>query len=104
MKKNLVALVSVVLLAACQTAQPAVEVRTVEVPVIRVQRCIDPATIPNRPAKLQSPRPPDARRALDLAVAKVMQWERYGGEAHVLMNGCAVIPSDTAGQSSPPTP
>lgn len=88
MTKILVALIPV-LLTACSTVKPGIEVRTVEVPVIHTQRCIDPANVPQRPAKLQTPRPPDARRALDLAVAKVMQWERYGGEAHVLLNGCA---------------
>lgn len=97
MKKNLVALALLVTLAACSTPQPGIEVRTVEVPVIRTQKCLDAANVPQRPAKLQSPRPPNASRALDLAVSKVMQWERYGGEAHVLLNGCAA-PAEMPGR------
>lgn len=78
-----------VLLAACNTAQSGVEIRTVEVPVLRVEKCVKTTDIPQRPARLATPRPNNASRALDLAVAKVMQWERYGGEAHALLNGCA---------------
>ncbi len=78
-----------VLLAACSTPQPGIEVRTVETTVIRVEKCVSASDIPVRPGKLQPPRPKNAARALDLAVAKVLSWERYGGEASALLKGCS---------------
>lgn len=89
MMKIAIAAMGVVLLAGCATKQPAIQVRTVEVPVIRVEKCVREADLPVRPGRLATPRPKNASRALDLAVAKVMAWERYGGEASALLKGCA---------------
>lgn len=78
-----------VLLAACGSTPRGVEVRTIEVPVLRVEKCLSPPLIPVQPGKLPSPRPENVSRALDLSVAKVLQWEQYGGKADALLRGCA---------------
>jgi hypothetical protein len=76
-------------LAACATKPtPGIEVRTVEVPVIRVEKCLSPGDIPAKPKALP-PRPKSAGGALDVAVAKVLEWEIYGDKAEAVLKGCA---------------
>lgn len=82
------ALILLVLLAGCASATPAVRVETVEVPVIRVEKCVAASDIPARPAALP-PRPEDIRAALDLAYAKVLEWVGYGERAEAVLQGCA---------------
>lgn len=67
---------------------PAVEVRTVEVPVLRVEKCIAKADVPAKPAALPK-RPQAIGKALDVAVAKVLEWQTYGDRADAVMKGCA---------------
>ena len=74
-------------LAACKSAPPAVEVRTVEVPVIRVERCLAAGDMPPQPAALPK-RPGTISAALDVAVAKVLEWQSYGARAAAAMKGC----------------
>ena len=77
------------LLAGCaHKVQPAIEVRTVEVPVIRVEKCIALADIPKVPADLPK-RPPGISAALDIAVAKVLELQTYVSKADPLLKGCA---------------
>lgn len=75
-------------LAGCASPQPGVEVRTVEVPVIRVERCIAESDIPRRPSNLPK-RPSSISAALDLAYAKVLEWQSYGARADGALRGCA---------------
>ncbi len=87
--KRLVLIVPILLAAACSTTQRGVEIRTDEVPVIRTEKCVKASDLPVRPSRLAPPRPKNASRALDLAVSKVLSWERYGGEADTLLKGCS---------------
>lgn len=83
-----VALVPVLLLAACAHSEPAVDVRTVEVPVIRVDKCVATKDIPARPAPLPK-RPKSISAAVDLLLAKVRSWELWGDKVDPLLRGCA---------------
>lgn len=76
------------LLAGCAHKQPGIEVNTVEVPVIRVEKCLAAGDIPKRPADLPK-RPANISSALDVAVAKVLEWMSYGAKADAVMRGCA---------------
>lgn len=82
------ALFPFLLLAGCATAEPAVRVETVEVPVIRVEKCVAKADVPELPAALP-PRPSYLPAALDLALAKVLEWVSYGEKADAVLQGCA---------------
>lgn len=82
------ALILLALLAGCATTAPAVRVETIEVPVIRVEKCVAASDVPTRPSALP-PRPNDIRAALDLAVAKVLEWTSYGEKADPVLRGCA---------------
>ncbi len=75
--------------SGCATRPPAVEVRTVEVPVIRAEKCVAEKDIPKRPAGLPSPRPKNITSALDVAVAKVLELTSYAEKADALLRGCA---------------
>lgn len=86
--KYLVLLLLVALAACASTRQPAVQIETVEVPVIRVETCVEPEIIPNRPDPLPK-RPASLSSALDLAYAKVREWMGYGELADPIMRGCA---------------
>ena len=77
---------SLILLSAC-ASKPAIEVRTVRVEVPVPVACIAVADVPERPGPLP-PRPEDARQALDLAVAKVLEWQGYGEKADAVLRGC----------------
>ncbi len=78
---------SLILLSAC-ASKPAIEVRTVRVEVPVPVACVAAADVPERPGPLP-PRPEDARQALDLAVAKVLEWIGYGEKADAVLRGCA---------------
>lgn len=82
-----VSLAALILLSAC-ASKPAIEVRTVRVEVPVPIPCVVAADIPERPGPLP-PRPADARQALDLAVAKVLEWVGYGEKADAVLRGCA---------------
>lgn len=87
---RIVILALAILSAGCARKEPAVEVRTVEVPVIRVQKCLDGKDIPRKPARLASvKRPTSIKAALDLAVAKALEGETYADKADALLRGCA---------------
>lgn len=78
----------IVALAGCATKPPAVEVRTVQAPVIRVEKCVSPSDVPKRPDPLPK-RPATISAALDIAVAKVLEWQIYGDRASAVLKGCA---------------
>lgn len=77
---------SLILLSAC-ASKPAIEVRTVRVEVPVPVACVAAADVPERPGPLP-PRPEDARQALDLAVAKVLEWIGYGEKASAIFLVC----------------
>ncbi len=75
-------------LAGCASVPPAVEVRTVKVPVIRVEHCLTPGDVPKRPGSLPK-RPASISAALDVAVAHILAWQSYGEKADAVLKGCA---------------
>lgn len=75
-------------LGGCATRQPAVEIRTVEVPVLRVETCFNASDLPKVPAGLPK-RPSTVSSALDIAVAKVIELQGYAAKANALLNICA---------------
>lgn len=81
-------LILFVALAGCATKPPAVDIRTVQVPVIRVEKCIAPGDVPKRPGPLPK-RPATISAALDIAVAKVLEMTSYAEKADALLRGCA---------------
>lgn len=91
-------LIAVLLLAGCASPEPGIRVETVTVNV--PVACVDPADVPARPAPLAK-RPDDARPALDLALAKLIELMGpkldgqggYVGRAGALINGCTKKPS-----------
>ena len=76
------------LAAGCKHQEPAVEIRTVEVPVVRVTSCMDAKDIPAKPGPLPR-RPGSISAALDVAVAKVLELTSYAEKADAVMRGCA---------------
>lgn len=89
--KKLFPLPMILCAAACSHTQPAVEVRTVEVPVIRVEHCLAAADVPRKPSALPK-RPATMRAALDIAFAKVLELTSYAEKADALLQGCAAKP------------
>lgn len=87
------AVIAALALAGCAHREPAVRVETVRVNV--PVACIDPADVPDRPAPLGR-RPADARPALDVALAKLVELlgprldgqGGYVGRSNALLNGC----------------
>lgn len=75
-------------LAGCATKPPAVEVRTVEVPVLRIEKCVAEKDIPRKPGPLPK-RPKTISSALDVAVAKILEMQTYADKADALLRGCA---------------
>lgn len=90
-----VSILCAVLLTGCASSPQAVRVETVRVNV--PVGCVEPANVPALPAPLP-PRPDDARPALDIAVAKLVEFMGpnldnkggYAGKANALLTGCAV--------------
>lgn len=83
-----VVMLAFVLAGCAGKPPPAVDVRTVEVPVVRVEKCLEVADLPRRPAALPK-RPATIGAALDVAVAKILEWQTYGDRADAVMKGCA---------------
>ncbi len=84
----LIRIAPLLLLAGCAAKEPAVEIRTVSVPVVRVEKCVTEKDIPKVPAALPK-RPKSISNALDLAVAKVLEFQKYSVKADAVMKGCA---------------
>lgn len=81
-------------LAACQTAQPRVEVR--EVPVA----CVDPGEIPEEPPTVSHRFNGDARHDLQLLAPSAQAVRRWGQELRALLDRCvAGVPADEAAES-----
>jgi hypothetical protein len=78
------------LLMGC-AANPLPEIRTVEVPRAVPVPCVD--HVPQLPAPLGVV-PADKSAALDLALAKLLEWEPYGIEADGKLKACAKLPPD----------
>ena len=74
--------------AAPHAAVPSLNVQTQTVYVDRPVPCVQAADVPAPPAALP-PRPADARAALDIALAKVIEWTGYGEKADPLLRSCA---------------
>lgn len=89
-----IAVLAALALAGCAHNEPAVRVETVKVNV--PVACVSPVDVPAKPAPL-SPRPADARAALDIAVAKLVELlgpmldgtGGYVGKSSALLRGCA---------------
>lgn len=79
---------ALVLLAGCNSRKPVIDVQTVEVPVLRVERCLDKKDIPARPGPLPK-RPSSVSVAVDILLGKVRNWELYGDKADASMQACA---------------
>ena len=75
-------------LSACAARQPAVEIRTVEVPVLRVETCFNASDLPKVPSGLPK-RPSTVSSALDVAIAKVIELQGYAAKADALLKICA---------------
>lgn len=90
---RIVVILAALAIAGCAGREPAVrvEIQRVNVPVA----CVDPADVPARPAPLAK-RPADARSALDLALAKLIELMGpkldgqggYVGQSSALLGGC----------------
>ena len=88
-----VILLAALAVAGCSHSAPGIRVETVTVNV--PVACVDPADAPARPAPLGK-RPDDARPALDVALAKLVELMGprldgqggYVGRSHALIGGC----------------
>lgn len=81
------------LLAACTTTQPGIEVRTVEVPVETQRPC--PGIVPERPAPMERPLPTDANVLIARLAAKLIEWSgpgMYGDQAESYFATCPPAP------------
>lgn len=78
-------------LAGCTTTQETVHVRTVDVVQNVPVECIQSADLPNRPEPLPE-LPADARQALNVALAKLVEWgdpeSGYGVRANAILAAC----------------
>lgn len=88
MRKILV-IAAALAVTACSSPEPGIDVRTVEVPVIRVTTCLQEKDIPKKPTGLPARRPKSISQALDVAVAKVLEGQNYADKADALLRGCA---------------
>jgi hypothetical protein len=78
-------------LAGCATtraAEPAVEVRTVEVRVPVAVRCVDPADVPAEPAQVGSRLSGQAAHDADLLASSAIQLRQWGRELRALITPC----------------
>lgn len=90
MIKLVIALSLAFLAVGCSTPkEPGIEVRTVEVPVIRVTSCLQEKDIPAKPRGLPARRPKSISAALDVAVAAALEGQNYADKADALLRGCA---------------
>lgn len=86
--RRLLVTAAMLLVSACATSQPGIEVRTVEVPVETQKPC--PGTVPQRPAKIE-PLADTAEAALAQALAKLAEWSapgKYGDQAEAYFRAC----------------
>lgn len=91
MKRTLIAS-ALITLTACATPEPAIQVRTVEVPVIEQVPC--PAEVPTRPDPLGE-LPADANAALAKALSVLALWSgpgMFGDRAESYFAVCASLP------------
>jgi len=82
-------ILAVLVLAGCATPKPAIEIRTVEVPVVEQRPC--PVQIPKRPDPLARPLPSDANELARLLAAKLDEWAGaggYGEQAEAALKRC----------------
>lgn len=94
MTRSIALLAAALALAGCSHSEPAVRVETIRVNV--PVACVDRADIPAKPAPLGA-RPADARSALDLALAKLVELMGpkldgqggYVGKSSALLRGCS---------------
>ncbi len=84
-------LIGLSLLTACgPRPEPGIKVEYIDRPVIQQKSCIQPTDIPKRPGSLSSVAvPSNLEKALDVAMAKVSEWIRYGNRADAIMSACA---------------
>lgn len=75
------------LLVGCSTT-PGIEVRTVKVPVLSVEKCIQKKDIPAKPSDLEE-MPFNLEVVARLALAKVAEWQAYGNKVDPVLKGCA---------------
>jgi hypothetical protein len=80
-------LIAFITLAACQTT-PAVRTEIVEVATPIPVACVERSQIPAAPA-LMGKLPTDARAALDLTAAKLIEVRLYGRTLAALLVACA---------------
>lgn len=85
------AIVALLALASCATTAPEPEVRISTVYQDRAVACVDADKVPQAPQPLTA-RPSSLSQALDLALAKVKEWEIFGGKAGPLLQLCTKAP------------
>jgi hypothetical protein len=73
-------------LSACQTTQPGIEVREVEVPV--PVRCVDPADVPAEPPRIGDELTGNAVVDLSIVAASALELRKWGQEMAALLRGC----------------
>lgn len=73
-------------LASCATTQPAVELRTVEIPT--PVPCLHEDQIPLEPGKVGSMLNGNAAHDLPIVAASALELRKWGGELMALVQGC----------------
>ncbi|WP_299327666.1 hypothetical protein [Parasphingopyxis sp.] len=76
------------LFAGC-AGTPAIQVRTVEIPVVELRHCLSTDDIPATPEPFDRGDETDARNLLALATANLREWRQYGVESQATMRRCA---------------
>lgn len=99
------ALILALALSACATtSRPSLNVQRQTVVVDHPVACLKPEDLPKLPCAWSTsrddtlrqclgPRPADARQALDLALAKLLEWIDYASVADPMLKGCATVPA-----------
>lgn len=93
MNRAAISVLAALTLAGCAHSDPTVRVEVVRVNV--PVACVSPADVPAKPAAV-GPRPSDARAALDIALAKLVELlgpsldgaGGYVGRSSALLGGC----------------
>ncbi len=75
------------LLCGC-TTRYGTKVETIEVPVLRVEKCVKKEDIPTRPDQLGE-LPSNLETAMRIALAKIADWKAYGNQVDLGLQGCA---------------